>query len=125
MYLGCNSYVDAEIGRVIDAVHRYVPDNTWIIFTSDHGEMLGAHHLTGKGPVMYEEIAHIPLIIERPASSVVPGARDARRVQTCGEPYRPVAHADGACGDGHPPILEGDSLVPVLMGRKSRIETWS
>ena len=118
MYLGCNSFVDAEIGRVIDAVHRYWPDNTWIIFTSDHGEMLGAHHLTGKGPVMYEEIAHIPLIIEGPPNRDLPGGGDPRSNRTL------VSHIDllptimELAGMAIPPILEGSSLVPVLMGEE-------
>ncbi|MCU0519960.1 MAG: sulfatase-like hydrolase/transferase, partial [Anaerolineae bacterium] len=116
MYLGCNSFVDAEIGRVVDAVHQYVPENTWIIFTSDHGEMLGAHHLTGKGPVMYEEIAHIPLIIECPKVSSESSWGAPRSVETL------VSHIDllptmmDLAGMDVPPILEGSSLVPVLAG---------
>jgi len=51
LYFGCNAYVDQEIGRVIDAVDRHAPENTWIIFTSDHGEMMGAHGINAKGSV--------------------------------------------------------------------------
>ncbi|MGC9522424.1 MAG: sulfatase-like hydrolase/transferase [Anaerolineae bacterium] len=110
MYFGCNSFVDAEIGRVIDAVHRFAPENTYIIYTSDHGDMLGAHQLTGKGPVMYEEIAHIPLIIEPP------GDRHVDDVSTV------VSHIDllptmlELADMDVPPILEGESLLPLLSG---------
>lgn len=62
-YFGCNSFVDEEIGRVIQAVEHYVPDAI-IFYTSDHGEMLHSHSLHGKGPACYEEITHIPLIIK-------------------------------------------------------------
>lgn len=62
-YLGCNSFVDYEIGRVLEAAKRYAEDAV-IIYTSDHGEMLYSHSLTAKGPAMYQEITNIPLIIK-------------------------------------------------------------
>ena len=61
-FLGCNSFVDYEIGRVLEAVDRYAPDAV-VIYTSDHGDMLYSHSLTQKGPAMYEEIVHIPLLV--------------------------------------------------------------
>lgn len=62
-FLGCNTFVDYEIGRVLDAVKEYADDSV-IIYTSDHGDMMYSHSLTGKGPAMYEEITHIPLVIK-------------------------------------------------------------
>ena len=61
-FLGCNSFADYEIGRVLDAIDLYAKDAV-VIYTSDHGDMLYSHSLTQKGPAMYEEITHIPLII--------------------------------------------------------------
>jgi len=113
MYFGCNSFVDREIGRVIDAVHALVPDNTTIIFTSDHGGMLGAHQLKDKGPAMYEEITHIPLIIEQPAGTSAEGANPT-----------PVSHVDllptmlELAGFEVSPIMAGQSLVPLLDGEE-------
>ena len=63
LFLGCNSFVDYEIGRVIDKVNEITPD-AMIIFTSDHGDMLGAHKLQMKNACAYKEIANIPLIIK-------------------------------------------------------------
>ena len=48
---------------MLDAVREYAPD-AMVIFTSDHGEALDAHSLSLKGPSVYEEICHIPLIIK-------------------------------------------------------------
>ena len=113
LYFGCNSFVDHEIGRVIDAAHEYSADNTYIIFTSDHGDMLGAHSLHGKGPVMYEEITHMPLIIEQP------GQKGAGEINST-----LVSHIDllptmlEAVGLDTPPILEGQSIVPMLQGHE-------
>lgn len=61
-FLGCNSFADYEMGRVLEAVDRYARDAV-VIYTSDHGDMLYSHSLTQKGPAMYQEITHIPLII--------------------------------------------------------------
>lgn len=111
LYFGCNSYVDHEIGRVIDAVHARAPENTFILFTSDHGDMLGAHQLVGKGPAMYDEITRIPLIIEQPAAW---GAGTTNPTL--------VSHIDllptmlELAGLELPPILEGQSLVSQLEG---------
>jgi uncharacterized sulfatase len=111
LYFGCNSFVDAEIGRVIDAAHRYAPD-TIILFTSDHGDLLGAHRLSGKGPVMYEEITHIPLVVELPSGT-------ARRIVRS-----PVSHIDllptllELAELPRAPILEGISLAPLLDGQE-------
>jgi uncharacterized sulfatase len=114
LYFGCNSFVDAEIGRVIEASHRLSPENTYIIYTSDHGDMLGAHQLRGKGPAAYEEITNIPLIIEQP------GKKGAGFIN-----HTPVSHIDllptllELAGGEIAPILEGSSIVPMLEGKES------
>ncbi len=61
-FLGCNSFVDYEIGRVLRRIRELLPEAV-VIYTSDHGDMLGAHRLSSKGPAAYKEIANIPLII--------------------------------------------------------------
>ena len=66
LYFGCNSFVDSEIGRVLDTIDKLCAENTIVIFTSDHGEMLGSHGIRGKGPAMYNEITRVPYIIRDP-----------------------------------------------------------
>ncbi|OON93533.1 MAG: sulfatase [Epulopiscium sp. Nele67-Bin001] len=63
LLLGCNSFVDSEIGRVLDKINKVAPD-ALIIFTSDHGDMLGSHRLHSKSSTAYEEITNVPLIIK-------------------------------------------------------------
>jgi len=65
-YYGCNTFVDEQIGRVVQAVDRLCADNTIVVYTSDHGDHAGSHGLLAKGPTMYEETTHIPLIIRAP-----------------------------------------------------------
>ncbi len=64
-YYDCNRYVDYEIGRVLDAIEQFVPDAV-VIFTSDHGDHLGAFGLCAKGPTMYDHTNAVPLLIKAP-----------------------------------------------------------
>ncbi len=65
-YYGCVSYLDANIGKVIGALEAAgLRDDTLIVYTTDHGENLGARRLWGKNN-MYEESAAIPMIVAGP-----------------------------------------------------------
>lgn len=66
-YYAMVTLVDDEVGRILGALDdEGLTENTVVIFTSDHGEMLGDHQLMLKGPMMYEEAVHVPLIIRWP-----------------------------------------------------------
>ena len=66
-YLNCLIDVDRHIGAVLDALEESGQGaNTVIIFTSDHGEMAGAHHLRQKGSVAFKETVNVPLVIADP-----------------------------------------------------------
>ena len=65
-YYGLISEVDDWVGKIMNKLDELgLAENTLVIFTSDHGEMLGAHGLREKN-VFYEESAHIPLMIRFP-----------------------------------------------------------
>ena len=105
-YFGCNSFSDFEVGRVLEAIDRHVPDSM-VIYTSDHGDMFHSHGLNGKGPVVYDEICRIPFII-RGGAEVESGVKSSA----------PVSHIDVVptildfFGEELPPILQGKSLLP-------------
>jgi arylsulfatase A-like enzyme len=66
-YLNCCLDVDRHIGAVLDALEASgQADDTIVIFTSDHGEMGGAHHLRQKGSVAFRESVNVPLVIVDP-----------------------------------------------------------
>ena len=66
-YLGLMHLVDLNVGRLTDKLNSLsIAKNTIIIFTSDHGDMMGAHGLFFKGLFMYEEVTKVPLIISWP-----------------------------------------------------------
>ena len=66
-YINCMIDVDRHIGAVLDALEASgQAANTVIIFTADHGEMAGAHHLRQKGSVAFKETLNVPLTIVDP-----------------------------------------------------------
>ena len=65
-YYALVTEIDDWVGKILDKLDELgIADNTLVIFTSDHGEMLGAHGMREKN-VFYEESAHIPLLIKFP-----------------------------------------------------------
>jgi len=65
-YYGLVKEIDDWVGVILDTLDKHgLTEKTLVIFTSDHGEMLGAHGLREKN-VFYEESAHIPLLIRLP-----------------------------------------------------------
>ena len=112
LYFACNDYVDDEIGRVIKHLDQSELDNTWIVYTSDHGEMMGAHKLVSKGAAMYDDITKIPLIIRPPSSDRALDA-SAKIINT------PVSHIDilptlmTLAGITPPEILPGENLLSI------------
>ena len=66
-YLNCLLDVDRHIGAVLDELEASgQADNTIVIFTADHGEQGGAHHLRQKGSVAFQESINVPLVIADP-----------------------------------------------------------
>lgn len=112
IYYGMISEVDAQLGRVFDSVKASGAwDDTVVILTSDHAEMMGDHRMLGKGG-FFEGSYHVPLIV-----------RDPRRRQSAGRVVDAFTEAVdvlptvldllGARVPGH---LDGRSLTPFLDG---------
>ena len=76
-YYAMVSLVDDEVGRILDALDRTGrAEDTLVVFTSDHGELLGDHQLLLKGPMMYECAVRVPLIMRWPARIPAGTVRD-------------------------------------------------
>jgi hypothetical protein len=67
-------------------------DNTIVVATTDHGDMVGAHRMWIKGWIPYEECYRVPLIVRWPGR-ITPGSRTDRLVQTHDLAYTYVAAA--------------------------------
>lgn len=59
--------IDREVGQLLDGLKASgMDENTVIIFTSDHGEMNGAHQMAGKG-LLFDEVCHVPFVVTHPS----------------------------------------------------------
>ena len=75
-YLNCIRNVDQSLDALLGELDALdLAQNTIIVYTSDHGEMAGAHGLRGKGPFAYRESTHLPMHIVHPD---VVGGRQCR-----------------------------------------------
>ena len=107
-YLACVSFVDSQVGRIVDAIDASAQrDNTIIVLWSDHGFHLGEKQHFGK-TTLWERASHVPLIFAGPG--VVKGARCARPASLL-DVY-PTLLALGGCAAR--PGLPGADLTPQL-----------
>jgi len=66
-YYACCSLIDDQVGRILTALHDLgQAENTIVVFTSDHGDYMGAHRLMLKGIPAFEEAYRVPLILSGP-----------------------------------------------------------
>jgi arylsulfatase A-like enzyme len=108
--------VDAEIGRVLDALDAAgLTETTVIVFLSDHGECAGAHGLTQK-TVFYEESVRVPMIVSVPGQE----ARQSDAFVNMGVDLMPTL-LDYA-GIAIPAHLPGRSLRPLVAGET--VDDW-
>lgn len=74
-YLGFVSHLDEQIGRLVDALSaRGLADNTLLVISADHGDFAGGHRQFNKGPLMYEDIYHVPMIVRWPNGNLPSGS---------------------------------------------------
>lgn len=112
IYLGLATEVDHHIGRVMQFLKdsgQY--DNTLVIITADHGEMLGDHHMWGKYSP-YDAAYHTPLIIRVPGQEGVTG----KAVKAPTESIDLVPTILDWVGQDIPNSVDGRSLLPLITG---------
>ena len=121
-YYATVHFVDDQVGRILKCVSsfqkgRIVPRDTLIVFISDHGEMLGDHHMFSK-TFPYEASARIPFLVRAP--------------HRYGFPEEIICDTPVGLQDVMPTILDavdlpvpdtctGKSLVPILRGESARV----
>jgi arylsulfatase A-like enzyme len=105
---------DLAVGRLMDAlVDCGLAENTIVIYSSDHGSMLGAHGLTGKW-IIYEESIRVPLIIRDPR---LPAAQRGRR---CDKMVLSIDLAPtmlALAGVPIPKAMQGRDMTPLLCNK--------
>jgi arylsulfatase A-like enzyme len=114
-YQGGITGIDKEFGRVLQALEETgQADNTIIVYTSDHGEMMGSQGLTGKR-VPYEESCRVPFIVRYPGVTLERHKSDLL--------FAAVDIYPTLCGLAGVPVPEhcsGRDLSSAMRGRKIR-----
>ncbi|EMA36894.1 putative sulfatase [Halococcus hamelinensis 100A6] len=127
---GMVSYIDYEVGRVMDALEAQgLREDTIVIFLSDHGAMMGDHWMLRKGPFQFESLLHVPAIWSWPDEFV-----EDERIETtcshtdllptlldCCDVTSPHAAYEPSYRDD-PSSWAGRSLAPLLTGEVDEME---
>ncbi len=114
-YYGCISHVDEQVGRVIQALkERGEYENTLVFFTSDHGDMMGDHHLWRKC-YAYDGSARIPMIIRWPAGLNIDAERGGVFDQLV-ELRDVLPTMLDAAGIEKPETVDGSSMLDLIRG---------
>lgn len=120
-YYGMCQLLDQQLGRVLDCLDRRgLTQETLVIFTSDHGELLGDHGLWMKGPFHYEQLVRVPFIARLPR--VIPeGMRTAAL----------FSHVDvtptllSAAGLKPAEELDGRDALPLWRGETNQVRDFA
>lgn len=125
-YLAAITLIDEQVGRLLDALHgRGLVEQTIVIYTSDHGLLMGQYGLYGKTnatnpPNFYEETIRIPMIVHAPGADLRPRQRRAEFVDLL-DLHATLLDFAGAT-DTPPNHGPGRSLKPLLAGK--RVADW-
>jgi len=115
-YRASTTFMDAQVGHVLDALDRLgLASNTIVVFTSDHGYHLGDHGLWQKQS-LFERSARVPLVIAGP--TVTARGQVARGVVELVDLYPTLAALAGLT----PAALDGVSLSPMLTNPSATVK---
>jgi choline-sulfatase len=117
-YYGSVTFIDHQIGRLLYELQRNDREtwlNTMVIFFSDHGDMLGDHHLWRK-TYAYEGSTRVPMIIAPPANWGMPTAQVRDEVVEIRDIMPTLLDAAGAA---IPDTVRGKSMMPLTRGEST------
>ena len=116
------AYIDHEIGRILIALQLAgLNDNTIVVYISDHGDWLGDHGLILKGPMHYEGLLRVPMIVRGPGVPAGKAIEHPVSTLDLGPTFLDYAGADAL------QTQHGQSLRPVLeqgAGRDFALNEW-
>ena len=117
--LGMVAFIDHQVGRLLQVLaQRGWTDDTLVVFTSDHGNLLGDHGLEGKR-FFHEPVSRVPLLMAGPglAADRRVGMTVARELASGIDLYPTFLDAAGAARPGGDRAREGISLLGLLRGQ--------
>ena len=108
-YFAMCDHVDQQVGKMLRALDEHgEAENTIVVYSSDHGEMLGDHNIYLKGPYFYDAAIKIPLIVR------YPGHITAARHAGLFEMVNVAPTLLEAAGLSPQPGMQGRSAMPWL-----------
>lgn len=117
-YFGHMTHIDTQVSRFLQALFEFgVDSNTYVVFISDHGDMMGDHHLWRKG-YPYEGSAHVPFLVRGP------GIPAGARVDQLTELRDLMPTLLDLAGVPVPEGVDGRSLAPFLRGQDASWRTY-
>lgn len=120
-YYGHMTHIDHQINRFLEMVHEYgAHQNTYVCFVSDHGELIGDHHLFRKS-CPYEGSTRVPLILRGPQGS---GIAAGSQPEALAELRDVMPTLLDCAGLPIPDCVEGKSLLPAAKGDKSAVREY-
>ncbi|MHC4871398.1 MAG: sulfatase family protein [Planctomycetota bacterium] len=116
-YYGMMSFLDEQIGVILDSLDRLgVADNTIILFSTDHGHYLGQHGLTAKCGFYYDDLLRIPMIVRFPGK--VPAGKESDALQSQVD-FAPTFL--NACDIDVPGLMQGVNQLDCWCGKEEKI----
>ncbi len=117
LYLGDIALLDAQIGRVLDALEELgLADDTLVVYTSDHGDMCGSHGMIDKHYIMYDDVVRVPFIARWPGV-IQPGKPCPAFISNSLDLAATYCDLAGA---GIPEQFQGQSLRPLFEGAATK-----
>lgn len=113
-YYACVSFIDAQVGIVLDELKRLdLADNTIVVLLGDHGWHLGEHDFWGKH-TLFNQATHAPFMVRYPGG----GHGNSQSIVEFVDIYPSLCDACGVSQPGH---LQGRSFLPTLKIRRKSI----
>jgi arylsulfatase A-like enzyme len=119
-YYGMISLIDHSVGRLLTALRDLgIDDRTLVVYSTDHGDLLGDHGLYLKGPTPYEGLLRVGMILRGPGVPAGQAITDPVSTLDIAATLTDVAGAELA------PEAQSRSLLPVVRGEQSREVAYS
>ncbi len=117
-YWGAISLIDKNVGKILQKLKSLgLEDNTLVVFTTDHGEYMGAHGMMAKGGFLWEEFVNVPFIAKLPG--VCKAGTRTNALLSFTDIVPTILDICGMAAHGMAP--DGISQLPVLNGAKRRL----
>ena len=114
------AYIDSSLGHIFASLEKLgLSDNTIVIYTSDHGDLMGDHGLLFKGPCPYNSVLQLPLLWKVPGLTS-PGLVSDSLVSTIDYP-KTILNLLGIKEKHQPPDMQGYDITSILKNPEQKL----